>query len=197
VWGLVYGLEDNDLAALDHYEDVPHGYERVRGVVLIAPAADFTAVDLNALIHEVADLYEGGVTQALTLDLDPGLPAVEADRSRLRQVLHNLIKNALEAQEGRALRRVTVTTRAPGPGSGTVELRVADAGPGIPEEMLEGVFQPYMTGKPRGSGLGLAIVKKIIEEHGGTVAAENSAEGGAAVRVHLPVSDRSVQGSAA
>lgn len=197
-------LESEDAEMLDRATwtiiqqvDALKGMVRTFADYAATPATDFSAVDLNALVREVADLYEGSVTQVLTLELDPSLPAVEADRSRLRQVLHNLIKNALEAQEGRALRRLTVTTRAPEVGSGMVELRVADAGPGIPEKMLEGVFQPYMTGKPRGSGLGLAIVKKIIEEHGGTVAAENPAEGGAVVRIHLPVSDRSVQGSAA
>jgi PAS domain S-box-containing protein len=197
-------LESDDAEMLDRATwtiiqqvDALKGMVRTFADYAATPAADFSAVDLNALVREVADLYEGSSTQVLTLDLDSSLPAVEADRSRLRQVLHNLIKNALEAQEGRALRQVTVNTRAPEAGGGTVELRVADAGPGIPEEMLEGVFQPYMTGKPRGSGLGLAIVKKIIEEHGGTVAAENAAEGGAAVRVHLPVSDRSMHGSAA
>ncbi len=197
-------LESEDAEMLDRATwtiiqqvDALKGMVRTFADYAATPAADFSAVDLNALIREVADLYEGSATQALTLELDPELPAVEADRSRLRQVLHNLIKNALEAQEGRVLRRVTLATCAPEAGSGAVELRVTDAGPGIPEEMLEGVFQPYMTGKPRGSGLGLAIVKKIIEEHGGTVAAENPAEGGAAVRIRLPVSDRSVQGSVA
>lgn len=162
------------------------------------PAADFNAVDLNALIREVADLYEAGDAQALALDLDPDLPAVEADRSRLRQVLHNLLKNALEAQEGRDQRRVVVSTRAPSVDEeGRVELGVADAGPGIPEAMLDGVFEPHTTGKARGSGLGLAIVKRIVEEHGGTVVAENPPGGGADIRVLLPVSSRTARGTAA
>lgn len=160
------------------------------------PAANFAALDLNGLVREVTDLYEAGSDRALTLDLDPALPEVEADRSRLRQVLHNLVKNALEAQEGRDTRRVTVSTKATGDAA-RVELRVIDAGPGIPPDMLDGVFEPHTTGKARGSGLGLAIVKRIVEEHGGSVVAENTAGGGAAVRVRLPVSPRPARGSAA
>jgi signal transduction histidine kinase len=127
---------------------------------------------------------------------------VEADRSRLRQVLHNLIKNALEAHnEGGGPARVSVATRAvevDGESDAAVELSVRDAGPGIRADMVDRLFEPYMTGKPRGSGLGLAIVRKIVEEHGGQVAAENAEGGGAIIRVRLPRSSTPVErGSAA
>jgi len=163
------------------------------------PAADFVAVDLNELVHEVADLYGSGEGRGeLELELAASLPAVRADRARLRQVLHNLIKNALEAQRKGEAGSVVVATRELGGAAdegATVELSVTDRGPGIPEEMIDRMFEPYMTGKPRGSGLGLAIVKKIVEEHGGTVLAQNQAAGGAVIRVRLPRSaDHSVQG---
>jgi len=164
------------------------------------PAADFVPVDLNALVREVADLYgtsEGG--PAIALQLDEALPPVEADRARLRQVLHNLIKNALEAQQDAQRPGVTVVTACAGDDvAGAVELTVSDEGPGIPEEMIDRLFEPYMTGKPRGSGLGLAIVKRIVEEHGGSVAAANRPEGGATLRVRLPRSiDRRLAEAAA
>ena len=73
-----------------------------------------------------------------------------------------------------------------GPGAGVIELAVSDRGPGYPEEILENVFEPYVTTKPKGSGLGLAIVKKIAEEHGGSARAQNHRDGGAVVSIRLP-----------
>ena len=68
-----------------------------------------------------------------------------------------------------------------------VEIRIADNGPGIPEDVIGQLFEPYVTTKPKGSGLGLAIVKKIIEEHGGMIWAENNETGGARIVIRLPV----------
>ena len=69
-----------------------------------------------------------------------------------------------------------------------VELRVVDNGPGIPDKMIENLFEPYTTTKTKGGGLGLAVVKRIVEEHSGSVFAENRHEGGACIVVRLPVS---------
>jgi nitrogen fixation/metabolism regulation signal transduction histidine kinase len=79
-----------------------------------------------------------------------------------------------------------------------VVVSVCDNGPGFPRELLGRVFDPYVTSKPKGTGLGLAIVKKTIEEHGGRIDADNRPEGGARVRVVLPVKDstRSATGGA-
>jgi PAS domain S-box-containing protein len=154
------------------------------------PAADFAVVDLNALVHEVADLYDTGDAPRVVLDLAAELPSVDADRARLRQVLHNLIKNALEAQASvDSTGPVTVTTRflqADEREAPAIELRVSDTGPGIPDHMIDRLFEPYMTGKARGSGLGLSIVRRIVEEHGGSIEAENRPQGGAAIHVRLP-----------
>jgi signal transduction histidine kinase len=144
---------------------------------------------MNQLVAEVMDLYQehtGGV-QLLT-DLAGDLPPVQADPGRLRQVLHNLVKNALEALEGRDGARLEVTTRCvSGPSCPFAEIRVADNGPGIPENLLGHVFEPYVTTKPKGTGLGLAIVKKIVEEHGGVLWAENLTGGGTAVVIRFGV----------
>ncbi len=152
------------------------------------PALQLEEVDLNALIREVRELYRGGdMRTRIRLELDPAAPPVEADVSRLRQLLTNLLKNALEAMDyGEG--EVVITTRcAEEHACRYLELKVEDTGPGIPEEMLTQLFEPYVTSKPRGSGLGLAIVKKIVEEHGGMLLARNRPEGGACIVIRLPV----------
>ncbi|MEF8833472.1 MAG: ATP-binding protein, partial [Halofilum sp. (in: g-proteobacteria)] len=155
------------------------------------PAADFAVVDLNALVREVADLYDTGDGARVTLAMADPLPPIDADRSRLRQVLHNLLKNALEAQASvESAGPVTVATRfvrADDHDAPSVELRVSDNGPGIPDHMIDRLFEPYMTGKSRGSGIGLSIVRRIVEEHGGSITAENSPGSGAAINIRLPV----------
>jgi len=154
-----------------------------------APDLDITRFDLNQLVLEVCELYrvrELGLK--LRLELDATLPALEADSGRIRQILHNLVTNAVEALHGRPGGVIDVSTRRRDEeGQRMIELRVEDNGPGIPVNTLEQVFEPYVTTKPKGTGLGLAIVKKIVEEHGGHIEAENSADGGAQVSVLLPV----------
>ncbi len=147
-------------------------------------------LDLNTVIREVAELYLADKKVRLRMDLDAELPAVEADAGRLRQVLHNLIKNAIEAggQETDTPVQVDVSTACVQTESCRfVELKLTDNGPGIPEALRGRLFEPYVTTKPKGSGLGLAIVKKIVEEHGGLLTIENMPAGGAQVTVRLPV----------
>jgi nitrogen fixation/metabolism regulation signal transduction histidine kinase len=156
------------------------------------PDVSLATFDLNALIREVAELYQTTPRPEVRLALDPGLPLIEADRGRLRQLLHNLIRNACEALEENAGGWVEVSTACRERQGGNVaEIRVEDNGPGFAPEMLDRVFEPYVTGKSRGTGLGLAIVRRLVEEHGGSVAAENRAEGGAVVTVTLPFTQES------
>lgn len=152
------------------------------------PRLQMGMINLNHLISEVLDLYRNDRSPVqFVLQLDDDLPEIEADAGRLRQVLLNLIKNALEAGEGEN-DYVEITSQAASwPGGQSVELSICDQGPGIPDEMLTHLFEPYVTSKPRGTGLGLAIVKKIIEEHSGMIWAENRATGGACVMIYLPV----------
>jgi nitrogen fixation/metabolism regulation signal transduction histidine kinase len=141
-------------------------------------------LDLNALVGEVLDLYAGGPVAA-TAELDPLLPPVLADADQMRQVLHNLIKNAGEAMAESG--RIEVATRLR---AGQAELSVADRGPGFPPAILQRAFEPYVTTKPKGTGLGLAIVHKIVVDHGGAIALANRpAEqgGGAEVSIQLPI----------
>lgn len=151
------------------------------------PKLEQRPMDLNALINEVLDLYRDHVPVQWQLQLEPGLPEVEVDSGRFRQLLHNLIKNALESLADRPQGCVTIITRHVEEESGIqfVEMRVGDNGPGFPPELLGTLFEPYVTTKPKGTGLGLAIVKKIVEEHGGMIGAEN--DGGAWVVIRLPL----------
>jgi nitrogen fixation/metabolism regulation signal transduction histidine kinase len=160
-----------------------------------APDLKLTELDMNELVAEAVELHRSQEARAvIDLHLDPALPPVQADRSRLRQVLNNLITNGLEATDGTPAGRIEVSTHHQGgPGGGKAVIMVADNGHGFDREMLARVFEPYVTGKPRGTGLGLAIVKKIAEEHGGSIEASNRLEGGAYVRVMLPVAATAVQ----
>ncbi len=153
-----------------------------------APAVSIARVDLSQLVREVAWLYRAQEGQpGITLDLEDGL-AIEADAVRVRQLLHNLIRNAQEALEGQVDGAIGITARSLKDDERPLaEICVADNGPGIEPEVRDRLFEPYVTNKKKGTGLGLAIVKKLVEEHGGTVAAENLPERGARIIVRLPV----------
>ena len=165
-----------------------------------APEMQITRFSLNQLITEVADLYRSQAPSTrIRLDLDEHLQGIEADRGRVRQILNNLVTNALEALDGVGTPQLEIATRLEsGADAEYVAVTVCDNGPGFPRELLGKVFDPYVTSKPKGTGLGLAIVKKIIEEHGGRIDADNRPEGGARVRMVLPVKDstRSATGGA-
>jgi nitrogen fixation/metabolism regulation signal transduction histidine kinase len=158
-----------------------------------APDMHFSHFDLNQLITEVVDLYRVQDSSAeLKLLLDPQLPAISADRMRIRQILNNLVTNSLEALEGRPGACIEVETHVSEDGPrhlASVAIVVADNGPGFQRDLIGTVFDPYVTSKPKGTGLGLAIVKKIVEEHGGRIEADNQRTGGARVRILLPLGD--------
>jgi nitrogen fixation/metabolism regulation signal transduction histidine kinase len=161
-----------------------------------APELNLSLVDLNALVREVAYLYQarGDSQSVLRLALDEHLEPISVDAVRMRQLLHNLIRNALEATEGQSGAALVVET-ALSTDTDMVELRVRDNGPGIDPETLDQIFEPYVTTKTKGTGLGLAIVKKLVEEHGGTVTAENLSDGGACITVRLPVEQSTRNGA--
>jgi two-component system, NtrC family, nitrogen regulation sensor histidine kinase NtrY len=164
-----------------------------------APDMNVTRFNLNQLVSEVADLYRSHQTRAeVKLDLDEKAAMLEADRGRVRQILNNLMTNALEALEGVESPRLEIGTRfEEGADAAYAVVTVCDNGPGFQRELLNRVFDPYVTSKPKGTGLGLAIVKKIVEEHGGRIDADNRPEGGARVRVVLPMKDSTRTASSA
>jgi nitrogen fixation/metabolism regulation signal transduction histidine kinase len=150
------------------------------------PAALLKPLDLNALVAEVLGLYATAQESGrLHADLGPDVPAIVGDSTQLRQVIHNLVQNALDAVADRADGRVRVTTEVVRNELGAlraVRLQVIDNGPGFPDKVLKRAFEPYVTTKSKGTGLGLAVVKKIADEHGARVRIANlgtAAEGGA------------------
>ena len=147
-----------------------------------APSLKLEKQDLNKIIEEVLLLYEAG---ACTFDaVFSNIPAVMyADTTAIRQVLHNIFKNAAEAAEEAAQPEVHIHTDNT---DGQITLTVTNNGKSFSKDMLANAFEPYVTDKPTGTGLGLPVVKKIVEEHGGRIALSNPAEGGASVKITLP-----------
>jgi PAS domain S-box-containing protein len=141
------------------------------------------AVSLNDLVREVLVLYE-----SMGVPIEPrlaeNLPTVPADAALLRQVLHNLIQNAIDALAGADQPHIVVTSELSGD---SVQLSVSDNGSGIAEGVIGRIFEPYVTTKPKGTGLGLAIVKKIVDEHHGRIHVENVKPHGAYVSILLPL----------
>jgi signal transduction histidine kinase len=123
----------------------------------------------------------------IDLDLDRSLPRIEVDDVRIRQLVHNLIKNSLETLAGEGWIRLKTELREDS-GRHSVRFIVEDNGHGIAPEVEQNLFDPYVTTKTSGSGLGLAIVQKIVDEHGGSVRVGRGSEGGAVFTVTLPLS---------
>lgn len=185
-------LEDDDANLLDRAtRTIVQQVDSMKSMVKAfadyanAPEPRFAELSLNQLIVDVAELYQGMDQRLqLNLSLDECLPKLRADAIRMRQLLHNLVKNGIEAQSERECAELWITTEYRESAYAYVQVR--DAGPGFPVKMLDRIFEPYVTSKPRGTGLGLAVVKQIVGEHGGTVDAENNPEGGASITVLLP-----------
>jgi nitrogen fixation/metabolism regulation signal transduction histidine kinase len=139
-------------------------------------------VDLKALLLDVLALYEN-LRPHVSLKLAEHDAVIQGEPTRLRQVFHNLIQNALDAQADVAVPAYEFTIEARGD---ELTLSFGDAGSGFPEDMMRHAFEPYVTTKAKGTGLGLAIVKKIVDEHHGRVTIENQRPRGARVTLHFP-----------
>ncbi|MDR0276218.1 MAG: HAMP domain-containing protein [Burkholderiaceae bacterium] len=168
------------------------------------PSADLKPLDLNALVEEVLLLYghnhdhgghqqEGGAAALpVRAELDRACPQVHADAAQLRQVIHNLVQNALDASApgGNATQErgpVTVHTQWHA-ATGRVRLSVLDQGHGFPEEILARAFEPYVTTKAKGTGLGLPMVKKIAEDHGARIDIANRVQDGRVIGARVSLS---------
>ena len=142
------------------------------------------ALEVNQLVIDIVDLYRSG-KHRIDVELSPQKPLVSGDKSRLRQLLHNLLKNAIEALESCDREGfILVATRINAERPELVDLEIQDNGPGFSDDVIKRLFEPYSTTKLRGKGLGLAIVKKIVEEHNGTIQV-NHLKNGVSIVVQL------------
>ncbi len=152
-------------------------------------------LDFNELLRDVLVMYES-MNIKLVMDLEANLAPIFADRALLRQVIHNLMQNAIDATAGVAsthVQTINVRTRKTALLGGALQFSVCDSGSGINQTVRNRIFEPYVTTKPKGTGLGLAIVKKIIDEHGGSIAIDNNSNNneaemsGATVTIVFPL----------
>ena len=146
------------------------------------PSAQLKPLDLNALVSEVLTLYaEAQETGRLRAELAEDACRIRGDATQLRQVIHNLVQNALDAVQERVDGQVLVRTQQSFNESGqpsSLRLQITDNGAGFAEKVLKRAFEPYVTTKTKGTGLGLAVVKKIADEHGARIRLSNLHAGG-------------------
>ncbi len=149
----------------------------------------FRIVDLNAEIREVLSMFREEFEEArisAVVDLPQDLPSIMVDPDQIRQVVWNLVSNAIQAMGGSGI--LTVATHLADTAEGTgVVLEVSDTGGGIPHDVVQNIFNPFFTTKPKGTGLGLPIVHSIIEKHGGTIHLDNREGVGVAFSIFLPL----------
>jgi signal transduction histidine kinase len=144
---------------------------------------------LNKAVSELAQFLEPELAQAdisATLDLTSGDDAVLLDDRFLKQALLNLVKNSMQAMpDGGRLELATKRV------SGGLQLRLTDTGSGIPEELMQKIFEPYFTTKDFGSGLGLTLVYKIVKEHGAEIQVNSKAHHGTTITILFPFPHKS------
>jgi two-component system nitrogen regulation sensor histidine kinase NtrY len=143
--------------------------------------------DINDIIESALALFDGRLNDlSVRKILSPDLPRVMADPEAIKRVVANLVDNAAEAMKDSMLRELTVTSSLLG-GREAVEVTVADTGQGLTPDIKERLFLPYFSTKGRGTGLGLSIVARIIEDHRGSIRAEENKPVGARFIVELPI----------
>ena len=153
-----------------------------------SPDMEISTINVATLMREIIDLYkeqETNINIAFFMDSDDLM--FDVDPGRIRQIMHNLIRNSIEAISETEKGKINITVKQVYIDQITmIEIRVEDSGCGFNKESLGQIFDPYVTSKSKGTGLGLAIVKKLVEEHMGTIEAENNEDKGAAIIIYLP-----------
>jgi len=151
--------------------------------------AKLAPLNINRLIQDVCELHRSTFNNIdFKMHLDETLPEIKANTSALRQVLNNLIINAMHALEETSNAKLHILSNIAEKVKGQyIDIVIEDNGSGIPEDIRDSLFDPYVSSKSKGSGLGLAIVKRIVEEHSGSVWVKDSSIGGTAMHVRLPI----------
>ena len=170
------------------------------------PSAELKALDLNALVAQVLQLYDGGGDAShewrvpVRFESDDACPPIRGDAQQLRQVIHNLVQNAVDAsddagEQGRPQRDAQVIVRTHWiEAAQRVRLSVIDSGHGFSDAILKRAFEPYVTTKVKGTGLGLAVVKKIAEEHDARIDVSNRISDGRILGAQVSLSFQPASG---
>lgn len=164
------------------------------------PSANLQPLDINALITDVLQLYQSETAAVpIQAELDGDCQMVLADAEQMRQVIHNLLQNAQDAQQqANCMNQPVLLQTQWRPATQRVRLSVSDCGAGFPEHILQRAFEPYITSKAKGTGLGLAVVKKIADDHGARITISNRVDDagnilGAQVNLLLPTNTQEMQ----
>jgi PAS domain S-box-containing protein len=186
-------LQTDELRELlaDIVADGQRAREVIQGIrnMVRKSEASHTLVDVKDVVSDLRRIVRADAIVrkvSLVAEVDANAGVVRADRVQLLQVLLNLTMNAFEAVAVMRAEARRVVIQADRAKDGTICVRVRDAGPGFPDGLADQLFEPFFSTKPEGTGMGLAIARSIIEAHGGTLAAENCAEGGALFTIYLP-----------
>jgi hypothetical protein len=150
------------------------------------PEIQKTLTSLNTLINKSASLYDNHNGVRVNLDLSGDLPKLQLDQDAISRVLINLIKNAIEAKQEKTKLNINIKSTFKEK-EGLVQLIISDDGKGFPNDIIDQVFEPYITTKEKSGGLGLAIVQNIIEQHDGQIFASNIKPHGARITIELSI----------
>ena len=162
---------------------------RMRSLLKKAPF-ELKNLDLNDLVRETVEFLSSlavGRKVELVSVITPDALPILGDRIQLQQVILNLVVNGIDAMKDTPSENRIISIRTSRV-ENFAQLSVSDRGPGIPEDKLKEVFEPFFTSKAEGMGMGLSIARTIIEAHHGLISAENRDHGGATFRIRLPLS---------
>ena len=190
----ILGNEDktflsNSTRTIIHQVEVLRDMVNAFGEFAKEPQLKFERFDFNQMLRETVALFEEEKkAKYFKVLLNDNVLFLEGDIKRMRQILNNIFKNAIDATKDVSNPKITITSRLlKDDRKGYFELKIIDNGHGFDPVFLKNAFQPYVTTKTKGTGLGLAIVKKLVHEHLGFVSAENNRDQGACLTILLPI----------
>ena len=157
-----------------------------------SPDMEIVTINIAILLREIIDLYQEQESKInITFDIDSDDLKFDADPGRIRQIIHNLVRNSIEAIPEDIAGTISVNVKQCDINNiKMIEICIKDNGSGFDKNSLGQIFDPYVTSKSKGTGLGLAIVKKLVEEHMGFIEAENAKKQGAVIKIFMPENEK-------
>ena len=153
-----------------------------------SPDMEIVTINIAILLREIIDLYQEQESKInITFNIDSDDLKFDADPGRIRQIIHNLVRNSIEAIPEDIAGTISVSVKQCDINNiKMIEICIEDNGSGFDKNSLGQIFDPYVTSKTKGTGLGLAIVKKLVEEHMGFIEADNAKKQGAVIKIFMP-----------